>query len=165
VSSKLKQLEISHRQAEGELKSLKEQIFEGQMRTNELESEKKKLDNDLQRAMSQVAQLNKEKDGLVKNYDILKNNYERDISQAQEADSYRTEGWSRKPLEETKQHFGEDVHKKLAKLQKEYDSVNKERIKLKEEIQQERVKLTEAQETIADIKRKLDASENDKRNA
>ena len=39
--------------------------------------------------MSQVAQLNKERDGLLKNYDALKRNYERDVSQAQEAEPYR----------------------------------------------------------------------------
>jgi|JI9StandDraft_2_1071091.scaffolds.fasta_scaffold1728369_1 hypothetical protein len=53
------------------------------MKKNDLESEKKKLDNDLQRAMSQVAQLNKDRDGLLRNYDILKKSYEKDVSQAQ----------------------------------------------------------------------------------
>ena len=54
-----------------------------------IEKQKKKLENDIQRAMSQVAQLNKERDGLLKNYDALKRNYERDVSQAQEAEPYR----------------------------------------------------------------------------
>lgn len=34
--------------------------------------------------MSQVAQLNKDRDGLLRNYDTLKKSYERDVSQAQE---------------------------------------------------------------------------------
>lgn len=33
--------------------------------------------------MSQVAQLNKQRDGLLKNYDAIKKNYERDVSQVQ----------------------------------------------------------------------------------
>ena len=126
VSHKFKQLEISNRQAEGELKSLKEQNFDGQMRINELGSDKKKLENDIQRAMSQVAQLNKEKDGILKNYDTLKRSYERDITQAQEMDGLKTESWQKRPLEETRQQVGDDSHKKLVKLQKDFDSVNKE---------------------------------------
>ena len=105
---------------------MKEQIFNGQMRINELESDKKKLDNDIQRAMSQIAQVNKEKDGIFKNFDTLKKNYERDVSQVQEADSYNTQKtWSKAPLEETKQQLGDDSHKKLAKLQKDFDTVSR----------------------------------------
>lgn len=76
------------------------------MRKNDLESEKKKLENDLQRAMSQVAQLNKDRDGLLRNYDTLKKSYERDVSQAQEIEERRDENWMKKPLEETKQPLG-----------------------------------------------------------
>ena len=53
------------------------------MKTNNLESEKKKLQYDLQRATSQIAQLNKDRDGILKNYDQLKKNYERNIEKAQ----------------------------------------------------------------------------------
>lgn len=81
-------------------------MFDGQMRKNDLESEKKKLENDLQRAMSQVAQLNKDRDGLLRNYDTLKKSYERDVSQAQEIEERRDENWMKKPLEETKQPLG-----------------------------------------------------------
>ena len=73
--------------------------------------------------MSQIAQVNKEKDGLNKNYDTLKRNYERDVSQAQEVESYKTQSWNKQPLEETKQQIGDDSHKKLTKLQKEFDVV------------------------------------------
>ena len=49
--------------------------------------------------MSQIAQVNKDKDGLLKNYDTLKRNYERDVSQAQEAETYKTQTWNKPPLE------------------------------------------------------------------
>ena len=75
--------------------------------------------------MSQVAQLNKERDGVLRNYQTLKKSYERDVSQAQQVDYYKTESWQQKPLEETKQQFGDDSHKKLAKLQKEFETVNR----------------------------------------
>lgn len=45
------------------------------MRINGLEGEKKKLDNDLQRAMSQVSQLNKDRDALLRNYETLKTRF------------------------------------------------------------------------------------------
>lgn len=35
--------------------------------------------------MSQVAQLNKEKEGITRNYENLKKSYERDVTQALEA--------------------------------------------------------------------------------
>ena len=130
------------------------------MRINELESEKKKLDNDIQRAMSQVAQLNKEKDGILKNYDTLKKTYERDVSQAQEADSFKTESWNKQPLLETKQQVGDDSHKKLAKLQKDYDIVSRERNKMKEEINQNRNTLKEFNDRITEFKKRLETAEN-----
>lgn len=80
--------------------------------------------------MSQIAQVNKEKDGLLKNYDTLKRNYERDVSQVQQAQTYKTQTWNKPPLEETKQPVVDDSHKKLAKLQKDFDIVNRERSKL-----------------------------------
>jgi peptidoglycan hydrolase CwlO-like protein len=52
------------------------------MRINELEGEKKKLDNDLQRAMSQVGQLNKDRDSLLRNYESLKVKFEKYVAES-----------------------------------------------------------------------------------
>lgn len=76
--------------------------------------------------MSQIAQVNKEKDSIFKNFDTLKRSYERDVSQVQETESFNTQkSWTKSPLEETKQQIGDDSHKKLAKLQKDYDTVSR----------------------------------------
>ena len=49
--------------------------------------------------MSQIAQVNKEKDSIFKNFDNLKRSYERDVSQVQEAESFNTQkSWTRSPL-------------------------------------------------------------------
>ena len=115
--------------------------------------------------MSQVDQLNKERDGLLKNYEAIKKNYERDVSQAQQAESYRTESWQKRPLEETRQQIGDDSHKKLAKVQKEYDIANKERNRLKEEIQQKNISINDLNDKIGELKKRTEVAENEKRSA
>jgi chromosome segregation ATPase len=80
VSSRFKQLELGSRQLETELRSLKGRVFEEETRINDLESEKKKIENDLQRAMSQVSQLNKDRGDTQRLYDELKGKYDRYVA-------------------------------------------------------------------------------------
>ena len=59
--------------------------------------------------------------------------------------------------------MGEDIHKKLAKLQKDYEMVSRERNKLREEVEQLKVNLEESNLRFADIKKKVESIDNDRR--
>jgi chromosome segregation ATPase len=137
AAGKARQLELNQKQLDNEVKNLKEKLFDSQLRSNELESEKKKIENDLQRALSQVSQLNRDKDALTKNYESLKQRFEREAPQQDYTDYPSPPERTRNPLEETRQQSADDTHKKLAKIQKDHEAVVKERNKLKEQLEQE----------------------------
>lgn len=163
AGGKARQLELSQKQLESEVKNLKEKLFESQLRSNELESEKKKIENDLQRALSQVSQLNRDKDALTKNYESLKQRFEREAPQQDYPDYPTPPERTRNPLEETRQQSADDTHKKLAKIQKEHEAMVKERNKLKEQLEQNRVSLEETNDRLGELRKKYEAMEAEKR--
>lgn len=72
ASGKNRRLEVSQDQLEKEVKYLKETLFNAQMGINELESDKKKINDELERAHSQLVLLTKDREALAKNLDALK---------------------------------------------------------------------------------------------
>lgn len=164
AAGRARQLELNQKQLENEVKNLKEKLFDSQLRSNELESEKKKIENDLQRALSQVSQLNRDKDALTKNYESLKQRFEREAAPHQEYSDYpNPPERTRNPLEETRQQSADDTHKKLAKIQKEHEAVVKERNKLKEQLEQNRVSLEETNDRLGELRKKYESIEAEKR--
>ena len=164
---RVKQLELSESQLEGELKALKDNLFNLQMRNNELDNERGKMEKDVQRAQSQITQLNKDRDGILRNYEQLKYKYETDLSTAHHTYE-QNNGWgetkARVTPEETRGVTpADDAHKKLAKLQKEYDAVVRERNKIKEQLDQYRQSVEENTERIGELRRKIDGLEGEKR--
>lgn len=119
---------------EAELKSLKENVFRFQIRINELENEKKKVENDLQRGMSQVNQLNRERDNLQKNYDGFKIKYERDLNEINASDQSKLIEDLKSQIQtlQNKDSFPDDSHKKLIKIQKDLDNIVKEKAQFKD---------------------------------
>ena len=100
----------------------------------ELDNEVRRVSSDLERAESQIAFLSKNKEGLVKNIDKLmaaldqKENY---------APNYQDKNGFLDAREKSVAHEAsqnDDHHKKLVKLQKDYDALAKERNRLKDQL-------------------------------
>lgn len=149
VTGKAKRLEARQDQLEKENKFLKNDVFTMKSNNGDLDNEVKRVSSDLERAESQIAFLCKNKEGLVKNIDKLmaaldlKENY---------APNYQDKNGFLDTREKSISHEvnpNDDNHKKLVKLQKDYDGLTKERNRLKDQLEQSRSPLEEANERIA----------------
>ena len=72
---RIKQLQLSENQLESEIKTVKQSLFNLQIRNNELDNERSKMQKDVQRAQSQITQLNKDREATLRSYDQLKYKY------------------------------------------------------------------------------------------
>lgn len=102
-----------------EVKYLKENIFNVQMKVNEVESEKRKINDELERALSQVNLLTKDREGLLKSLEQLKFQYEKNVQpQPSYQDRQASDTKAKNFAQDASQLSNDDSYKKLTKLQK-----------------------------------------------
>lgn len=73
----------------------------------------------------------------------MKHRYESDVNATYYEEDKKTNDWNR-TYEENKSNNSNEDSKKLGRLQKEYDSLNKEKSKLKEQLEQYKLNLEES---------------------
>jgi hypothetical protein len=88
------------------------------MKLNEVESEKKKINDELERAQSQINLLTKERDGLLKSLESLKYDYEKNVNYQPSHEDRSNYDTKAKNFAQEASQPSDDGHKKLAKLQK-----------------------------------------------
>jgi len=110
---------------------------------------------ELERAESQLSFLNKNKEGLVKNIERLRQQCEQ-----KENSSYHQTTENRSSFETKRQNSSigndqhqhdDESHKKLLKLQKQNDQLIKENNKMKEQFEQSKIPMEEAQDKKAEL--------------
>lgn len=128
----MRQLEINLKGLQTENSNLKDSSFQLQIKISEIEAEKRKLEQAHQRAQSQNNQLNKEKDIYKNRLEQLKIRIEKDTSVPLDNDQGKLIEQLQTKISFLEAEQGpNDSHKRLTKLQKDYDAVAKERQRLK----------------------------------